>query len=540
MKNLYDLIIIGAGSAGMTAGIYAGRSRLKTLILDKDRAGGQIKITAEIVNYPGILHTSGEELAQTMQKQAESFGVEFLNATVQSVDFSQEVKKVKTSVGEYEALGVIIATGSKPRVLGFEGEETFRGRGIGYCATCDGEFFTDMDVFVIGAGFAAAEEALYLTRYAKKVTIIAREPEFTCAKTIADKVLAHPKIEVKFNTEVLEIGGEKVLKYARFVNNQTGETWRYDVAESDLSFGVFVFAGYIPQSAEYAGQLTLDKFGYILTDENLKTNIDGVYAAGDIRPKILRQLVTAVADGALAAAAAEKYIEAKKEQLGIRSEAGSSSEQPAAVFFDSELQTQLRQIFTRFQNHIGLVAILNETSEISGELQGFLADLTALTDKVQVEILNQGEDPEREREINATIFPTLALLDPDGKYTGVQFHGIPGGHEINSFILALYNAAGPGQEIDQNLLAGIRAVDQPVNLKIGVSLSCTLCPEVVTAAQLMALKNPLIEAEMIDLARFPEFKNKYSMMSVPAIVVNDTRLLFGKKSLEELLEMVRN
>ena len=200
MKKLYDLIIIGAGSAGMSAAIYAGRAKLKTLVLDKDRTGGQIKITAEVVNYPGILRTSGEELAQTMRKQAESFGVKFLSAAVQSVDFSQDIKRLKTSEGEFEALGVIVATGSKPRTLGFEGEETFRGRGIGYCATCDGEFFTGMDVFVIGAGFAAAEEAIFLTRYAKKVTIIAREPEFTCSKTIADKVLAHGKIEVKFNT----------------------------------------------------------------------------------------------------------------------------------------------------------------------------------------------------------------------------------------------------------------------------------------------------------------------------------------------------
>ncbi|TCL72366.1 thioredoxin reductase (NADPH) [Hydrogenispora ethanolica] len=537
MKNLYDLIIIGAGSAGMTAGIYAGRSKLKTLVLDKEPVGGQIKITSEVVNYPGILRTSGAELAQTMRKQAESFGVEFLNATVLSVDLSQDIKKLITSAGEFEALGVIVATGSKPRTLGFEGEEAFHGRGIGYCATCDGEFFAGMDVFVIGAGFAAAEEAIYLTRYARKVTIIAREPEFTCSKTIADKVLAHPKIEVKFNTEILEVGGEKVLQYARFVNNQTGETWRYDVAEGDPTFGVFVFVGYIPQSVEYAGQLELDPSGYILTDENLKTNVDGVYAAGDIRPKTLRQLVTAVSDGALAATALEKYIAEKKEQLGIGREAESAFEPPAGPFFDEELKNQLTQIFARFQNPIGLVAFLDEASDWGDELKGFLADFAALTDRVRVEILNKGENPELEKAVHATIFPTFAILDRDGKYTGVQFHGIPGGHEINSFILALYNAAGPGQAIGEDILAGIRSVAKPVNLKIGVSLSCTLCPDVVAAAQLMALKNPLIEAEMIDIARFPEFKQQYSILSVPAIVVNDTRLLFGKKSLEELLQI---
>jgi thioredoxin reductase (NADPH) len=540
MKNLYDLIIIGAGSAGMSAGIYAGRAKLKTLVLDKDKVGGQIKITAEIANYPGILHTSGEELSQTMRKQAESFGVNFLNAAVQSVDFSQDIKKINTSEGEYEALGVIVATGSKPRILGFEGEEEFRGRGIGYCATCDGEFFTGMDVFVIGAGFAAAEEAIYLTRFAKKVTIIAREPEFTCSKTIADKVLAHRKIEVKFNTEILEVGGEKVLKYAKFVNNQTGETWRYDAAEGNLSFGVFVFVGYVPQSTEYAGQLVLDKYGYILADENLKTNINGVYAAGDIRPKTLRQLVTAVSDGALAATEIEKYIEGKKEHLGIGNESELTHERPEEAFFDDELKAQLKNIFARFQNQVSLIAFLDETSEINGELKRFLSDFAELTDKVRVEFLNRGQNPNKEREIKATIFPTLAIMDPEGKYTGVQFHGIPGGHEINSFILALYNAAGPGQAVGEDVLARIRAVDKPVNMKIGVSLSCTLCPDVVASAQLMALKNSLIEAEMIDISRFPEFKNKHSIMSVPAIVVNDTQLLFGKKSLEELLEIIRD
>ncbi len=390
-------------------------------------------------------------------------------------------------------------------------------------------------MFVIGAGFAAAEEAIYLTRYAKKVTVIAREPEFTCSRTIADKVLEHPKIEVKFNTEILEVGGDQVLNYARFVNNQTGETWRYEVAVGDPTFGVFVFVGYIPQSAEYAGQLGLDKYGYILTDENLKTNLDGVYAAGDVRPKTLRQLVTAVADGAIAATEIEKYIKETKEQLRLENE----SQQPARAFFDKELQVQLGEVFRRFENQIGLVAILDETSDICGELQGFLGEQAALTDKVRVEILSKGENPDREREINATIFPTLAILGPDGKYTGVQFHGIPGGHEINPFVLALYNAAGPGQSVGADALSEIQTVDKPVNLKIGVSLSCTLCPEVVAAAQLMALKYPLIEMEMIDIFRFPEFKNRYSIMSVPAIVVNDTQILFGKKSLEELVQIAR-
>ncbi len=538
MKELYDVIIIGSGSAGMTAGIYAGRAKLKTLIIDRDRAGGQIKITSEVENYPGILHISGEALGQTMRKQAEKFGAHFVQTVVESVDFTQSIKKIHTVDGEYEALAVIIATGAEPRKLGFTGEDTFRGRGIGYCATCDGEFFTGMEVFVVGAGFAAAEEAIFLTRYARKVTVIAREPEFTCSKTIADKVLAHPKIEVMFHTEILEAGGDTVLRFARFVNNQTGKEWRYKPTGGDTTFGVFVFVGYIPQSAEYTGQVRLDERGYIPTDENMRTNINGVYAAGDIRPKELRQLVTAVADGAVAATNAERYVEHLRKQLGLSHEESAGEAPLGTAFFDEELSRQLKPVLDRFQNTVGLTAILDE-SELSAEIRGFLSEFATLTDKVKVKLLRQGEDAATEQEINAGILPTVALMGKAGEYTGIQFHGVPGGHEINSFILALYNAAGPGQAIGDDTLEKISAVDRKVNLKVGVSLSCTLCPDVVALTQLMALKNPLVEAEMIDVARYPEFKNRYSIMSVPAIIVNDSQLIFGKKSLEELVALAK-
>lgn len=537
MERFYDLVIIGSGSAGLTAGLYAGRSKLKTLVIDKDRPGGQIKITAEVVNYPGILQTSGAELGETMRKQAENFGVSFLSAAVERVDLLGDIKKVFTSEGEISALAVIIATGAQPRKLGFVGEDAFRGRGIGYCATCDGEFFTGLDVFVIGAGFAAAEEAIFLTRYARKVTVIAREPEFTCSKMIAEKVLAHPKIEVKFHTEILEVGGDKVLKYARFVNNQTGEQWRYDVKDGDTTFGVFVFVGYMPQSAPFQGQIAPDAAGYIPTDENMMTNVAGVYAAGDIRPKILRQLVTAVSDGAIASTAAEKYIEEKKVQLGLHEEEKPSESALQEAFFDDALKEQLLPILQRFERKVTIRAIL-EQDELSAEVRGFLSEFAALTDRVRVEFLHRGVDPEKERAINATIFPTFALLNEEGEYLGVQFHGVPGGHEINSFVLALYNAAGPGQEVEEGLLQKIQAVEKPVNIKIGATLSCTMCPTVVTAAHLMALKNRNIQAEMIDIARYPEFKNRYSILSVPAIVINDERLEFGKKGVEELLALI--
>lgn len=570
MGKLYDLIIIGSGSAGMTAGIYAGRSKLKTLILEKDAPGGQIKITSEVVNYPGIMLTSGEELSATMRRQAENFGVEFTKATVLSADFSGDIKKIHTTVGDYEALSVIIATGAKPRTLGFKGEAEYRGRGIGYCATCDGGFFAGKDVFVIGAGFAAAEEAIYLTRYARKVTVIAREPEFTCSKSIAEKVLAHPKIEVKFNTEIIEAGGDSVLKYARFINNKTNEEWQYDVDDKDSTFGIFIFVGYIPESAEFKDSVKTDEYGYIITDDEMRTNIDGVYAAGDVRPKILRQLVTATADGAIAATSAERYITAIKERLGIRTEdenvdvdgkgnavasaskaemkatQGAEQKQPQEQkaegqhYFDDSLREQIASVLERFENTVTLAAVLDPTHETYGELVSFLTDFSSLSDKIKLKMLTKGEDEEFERRVNATIFPTIAVLAPDGTPTGVQFHGIPGGHEINSFIITLYNTAGPGQAISDDTLAKIDSIDKPVSFKVGVTLSCNMCPDVVVGTQLMAIKNTNVSAEMIDVMRFPQYRDKYSIMSVPAIVINDEKVVFGKKSIDELIELVKS
>lgn len=185
-----------------------------------------------------------------------------------------------------------------------------------------------------------------------------------------------------------------------------------------------------------------------------------------------------------------------------------------------------------------ILAILDSQQEFSAEIKSFLEEFVSLTDKVELEVLEKGQDAEKEKLINATIFPTFAILRNDNSYTGIQFHGVPGGHEINSFILALYNVAGPGQSIGEDILSRINRIDRKVNLKIGVSLSCTFCPDVVTACQLMAAKNPNIEAEMIDVARFPDFKNQYSIMSVPAVVVNDKDIVFGKKTIEQILEII--
>lgn len=555
-KTIYDVIVIGGGAAGMSAGIYSGRAKMKTLVLEQSSVGGQAKTTNEIVNYPGIRHTTGPKLMEEMHLQAEDFGVKFMQAEVLEAKLEGEVKVLKTTNGDFETRSVIIATGATPRTLGFPGEAEYRGRGVAYCATCDGEFYTGLEVFVIGAGFAAAEEAIFLTRFARKVTVIAREPEFTCAKTIADKVLAHPKIEVKFNTEIVEATGDELLRRVKFINNQTQETWEH-VAQDDETFGIFIFAGYVPQTKVFNGLVEMDKWGYIITDENMHTSVEGVYAAGDLRPKVLRQVVTAVADGAIASLEAEKYVAHEKERLGIVEEQIEETPQPhsaeeaekmapkqnvaqsgRSALLNDALRGQIATVLGRMENNVTLVTIVDPTNEKSIELRDLVIDIADLGDKLDAVVKTKGEDVALEEKVNADKFPVVALLDKDGNYAGVKFHGVPGGHELNSFLLAIYNLAGPGQALDAGVLEAIKAVDKKVNIKVAVSLSCHLCPDVVVGAQRIAIENPNVETEMLDIANFPELKTKHKVMSVPCMIVNDEKVTFGSKSIQDMLNFI--
>ena len=316
MNHLYDVIILGGGPAGLTAALYLARAKYRTLVLEKEKFGGQITITHEVVNYPGVMKTSGEELTETMRRQAESFGAEFMLAEAESLDLSGDIKTVKTSRGELKAFGVLLATGAHPRMVGFKGEADFRGRGVAYCATCDGEFFTGKEVFVVGGGFAAAEEAVFLTKYARHVTILVRKDDFSCAASVADHAKNHPKITVLTNTEVEAVSGDSSLRAIRYRNNRTGEVTEYRDPKGD-NIGVFVFAGYQPATKLVQGVAELNEQGYVVTDRNLKTSVDGLYAAGDVCVKALRQVVTAVGDGALAATELEKYAAALQAKTGL-------------------------------------------------------------------------------------------------------------------------------------------------------------------------------------------------------------------------------
>ena len=315
-EQLYDVVVIGGGPAGLTAGLYLARAKYRVLIVEKAAFGGQITITDQVVNYPGVLHTSGKELTETMRQQAQSFGAEFLLAEVTGLSLDDTVKTVKTDRGDLSCFGVLWATGAHPRMVGFPGEEAFRGRGVAYCATCDGEFFTGRDVFVVGGGFAAAEEAVFLTKYARHVTILIRGKDFSCAPTAADAARKHPKITVLTHTQVQAVEGDSALRLLRYQNTETGQVTEYQPPEGE-TFGLFVFAGYQPATELLQGLAKLDPQGYVLTDKSQQTSVPGLYAAGDVCQKPLRQVVTAVGDGALAATELEKYAAACQQATGL-------------------------------------------------------------------------------------------------------------------------------------------------------------------------------------------------------------------------------
>lgn len=547
MKNLYDVVIIGGGPAGLTAALYLARAKYRVVVVEKERFGGQITITHEVVNYPGIEKTSGAELTENMRRQAQNFGGEFLLAQVESLDMSGDVKTVKTDRGELRCFGVLLATGAHPRTVGFAGEMDFRGRGVAYCATCDGEFFTGKEVFVVGGGFAAAEEAVFLTKYASHVTILIRGRDFSCAQSVADAARNHEKITVLTNTEVLEVLGDSALRAIRYRNKLTDEITEYR-AEDGNNIGVFVFAGYAPATDLIRGTAELNEQGYVITDRSMRTSVDGLYAAGDVCVKALRQVVTAVGDGALAATELEKYAAAMQKKTGLVPKqpvqegqvsgntsgtagmtAGSGSVSSGKLFDDNML-AQLNAVFARMSSKLILKLYLDERP-VSAELRGYMEELTAMTDKLSLETA-AGEGAAEER-------PCVRIYRGDGTWTGLAFHGVPGGHEFTSFVLGLYNAAGPGQPLDADLVTGIQSMQKKTDMKILVSLSCTMCPELVTAAQKIAAMNPNITAQVYDLNHFPEIRDQYNVMSVPCLVINEGETVsFGKKNVKQLLELL--
>ena len=539
MENLYDVVIVGGGPAGLTAALYLARAKYRVIVIEKEHFGGQITITEEVVNYPGVERTSGKELTEHMRRQGEHFGAEFILAQVEKLSLEGDVKTVHTDRGEFKCFGILLATGAHPRTIGFTGEEEFKGRGVAYCATCDGEFFTDKEVFVVGGGFAAAEEAVFLTKYARHVTILVREPDFTCAAATAEPAKNHEKITVLTNTEVEEVSGDSSLRAIRYRNNVTEKATEYK-AENNDNIGVFVFAGYAPATALIRDLAELNEQGYVITDRTMKTSIDGLYAAGDVCVKPLRQVVTAVGDGALAATELEKYAATMQQKTGLQPKKPVSAPKESETvtsqnttsensLFTPDMLAQLDTVFSRMTSPL-LLKLQLDDRPVSLELRSYMEELVKLTDKLTLVV----EDGREET-------PCVQICSADGNFTGLAFHGVPGGHEFTSFVLGLYNAAGPGQQIDADVKSDIARITEKHDLKVLVSLSCTMCPELVTAAQKLAAENANITAQVYDLNHFPEMKEQYNVMSVPCLVVGDGEIVsFGKKNIRQLVDLLKN
>ncbi len=582
--DLYDVVVVGGGPAGLTAGLYLARARYRVLILEKDDFGGQITITNEVVNYPGVGRTTGRALTQTMRQQAQDFGAEFLSAEAIGLDVHGDVKTVHTSRGDLKAFGILLATGASPRKLGFEGESEYAGRGVAYCATCDGEFFTGKEVLVVGGGFAAAEESVFLTTYASKVTVLVREQDFTCDATVAAAAKNNPKIDVRYQVELQGVtAGQGGLREAAILNRATGQTETWKPADGG-TFGVFVFAGYVPATDLVRGVVELDDYGYVVTHGYLETSVPGVYAAGDLRAKNLRQVVTATADGAIAAVELERYAKRMSEKTGLMPQrpasyiyeqstaktnaasldatapapapakrsadaaAAANAVRKSSELFSDATRQQLNVVFGRMSRPVTLALELDDTP-LSTELRGFIDALVALSGGKLKSTVVDGEYKKDDTgravfdvdSVLPTVRPCVRMV-VDGEPTGIAFHGVPSGHEFNSFVLGLYNVAGPGQPLDDDLIERARSITDPLDIMILVSLTCTMCPETVLASQRIASLNPAVRVEAYDVAHFPELKDHYGAMSVPCIVITRAdgtqQVEFGKKSIPQMLELV--
>jgi thioredoxin reductase (NADPH) len=307
-SKAYEVIIIGGGPAGLTAGLYTARSRLRTFLIESSLFGGQITTTELIENYPGFPKgITGTELGQLMEEQAKRFGLEMVNQEILEVRLEGKKKVVRTHEADYEAEVLIVSSGTEYRRLGIPGEEEFVGKGVSFCATCDGAFFQDSRIVVVGGGDSALTEALFLTKFAKEVTIIHRRDALRATKIYQERTFANPKIKFLWNSVMQEIKGDKMVQSILVRNVKTGEVREFETE------GVFLFVGIVPRTKFLKGLVEMDDGGYVLTNEDCETSVKGIFAAGDCRKKLLRQITTAVGDGATAAFAAEKYLEEKKK-----------------------------------------------------------------------------------------------------------------------------------------------------------------------------------------------------------------------------------
>lgn len=496
--EIYDLIIIGGGPAGLSAALYAARDKHKVLVIEKKEVGGQIALTDVVSNYPGVPDVNGRELAQIIRKQAESFGAQIAFDTVTSLDLDTDIKTVTTATTTYQTISVILATGAKPRSAGFAGEEKYKGRGVAYCATCDGALYTGCDIYVIGGGLSAVQEAKFLSKYAHKVIMIVREASFTCGEQYIEELQQYPNIFVKFETTLTAVHGKSYVDSVDLVHLPTGEK-KTMKSEDGMPLGVFVFVGQEPDTSWLPDNIAKDSHGYLITDSQGQTNIPGVCAAGDLCVTPLRQAITAAADGAIAATALREYIKTKRNANIVL------TEKP-------------------------ILRLWLDDTAFSQEIETFLKEADALKDL----LILRTEHP----ETSDSILPYIEICRPDGTSTGIYYHTVPKGLEWDTFLLALFTVSGDNVQIDPDDLQRIHSIDKDLNIKILTTLTCSNCPATVMSANQIAAINPYVTAEIFDITHFPKMRFKYQVNTVPAILINDRFAATGKTDLDGMLKLI--
>ena len=531
-NDLYDVIVIGGGPAGLTAGLYLARARYRVLILEKDDFGGQITITNEVVNYPGVGRTTGRALTQTMRQQAQDFGAEFLSAEAIGLDVHGDVKNRAYFARRLKAFWYSHRHRCQPTQTRVRRESEYAGRGVAYCATCDGEFFCRQGS-TGGRRRVRSSRGIRVSDHIRLQSYRSRTGTGLHLRRCGGRrSKKHPKIDVRYQVELQGVtAGQGGLREASILNRATGQTETWKPADGG-TFGVFVFAGYVPATDLVRGVVELDDHGYVVTHGYLETSVPGVYAAGDLRAKNLRQVVTATADGAIAAVELERYAKRMSEKTGLTPQrpssyvyeqstaktkaasvvgttpapapakrsadaaaAANAVRKPGELFSDATRQ-QLNVVFGRMSRPVTLALELDDTP-LSTELQGFIDALVALSGGKLKSTVVDGEY--KKDDTSRAVFDVEHVLPAarpcvrmvvDGEPTGLAFHGVPSGHEFNSFVLGLYNVAGPGQPLGDDLIERARSITDPLGIMILVSLTCTMCPETVLASQRIASLSP--------------------------------------------------